>query len=60
MLALPKEILARLGVKKGDVVLAIQTPEGYLLTPHGPEIEVQLEIGRKLMRKYRSTFRALA
>jgi hypothetical protein len=35
-------------------------PAGFLLTPNDPEIDEQLEIGRKFMATYRDTFRALA
>lgn len=56
---LPKEFLNRLKVEKDDQLFAVETPEGYLLTPYDPEVEVQLKIGRKFMWKYRETFRAL-
>jgi len=57
---LPKEFLHRLKVQKDDQLFAVETPEGYLLTPYDPDVEQQLAIGRKIMRKYRETFRALA
>lgn len=57
---LPKEILHRLKVKQDDVLFAVETPDGYLLTPYDPEIEEQLKIGREFMAEYRDTFRALA
>ena len=57
---LPKEMLVRLKVKKGDELFAVETPEGYLLTPYDPEVERQLSKGREFMAKYRDTFRALA
>lgn len=57
---LPKDMLARLKVKKGDTLFAVETPLGYLLTPYDPEIEAQLETGREVMRRYRNTFKALA
>jgi putative addiction module antidote len=57
---IPKEMLVRLKVKKGDVLYAIETPEGYLLTPYDPAIEEQLEAGREFMKEYRDTFKALA
>jgi putative addiction module antidote len=57
---IPKDMLARLKLKRGDTLFAIETPSGYLLTPYDPEIEAQLDLGRKFMRKYRETFRALA
>jgi putative addiction module antidote len=57
---LPKEMLLRLKVEKDDTLFAVETPEGYLLTPYDPEVDRQLTKGRKFMAKYRDTFRALA
>jgi putative addiction module antidote len=57
---LPKEMLLRLKVKKDDMLFAVETPEGYLLTPYDPEVERQIVKGRDFMAKYRDTFRALA
>jgi putative addiction module antidote len=57
---IPKEMLARLKVAKGDTLYAIETPGGYLLTPYDPGIDEQLTAGRQFMKKYRDTFKALA
>lgn len=57
---IPKEMLAHMNVKKGDTLYAIETPEGYLITPYDPEIETQLEHGREFMKEYRDAFKALA
>jgi putative addiction module antidote len=57
---IPKEMMTRLKVKKGDTLFAVETPSGYLLTPYDPEIERQLELGREFMSEYRDTLRALA
>lgn len=57
---LPKEMLARLKVKKGDTLYAIETKEGYLITPYDPGIADQLDAGREFMKEYRDTFKALA
>jgi putative addiction module antidote len=57
---LPKEALQRLRVQKGDELFAIETPDGYLLTPFDPEVEEQLKLGRELMKEHRETLRALA
>lgn len=57
---IPKEMLARLKVKKGDKLFVVETPSGYLLTPYDPDVEKQLELGREFMAEYRETFRALA
>ena len=57
---LPKETLRRLNVKEGDSLFAVETPDGYLLTPYDPEVEEQVRVGREFMANYRDTFRALA
>ena len=57
---LPKEVLARLKLQKGDTVYVTDTPDGLALTPLDPSFAEQLEIGREFMREYRDTFRALA
>ncbi len=56
----PKEMLARLKVGRGDTLFVTETPSGYLLTPYDPTVEEQLELGREFMKEYRETFRALA
>lgn len=57
---LPKEILARLKVAKGDTLHLTDTPGGIALTPYEPDLEQQLALGREFMREYRDTFHALA
>lgn len=57
---LPKEVVARLKVQKGDNLFLSETPAGYVLTPYDPAIEEQLEAGREFMRDYRDTFHQLA
>ncbi|MFM2120226.1 MAG: hypothetical protein RL722_1694 [Pseudomonadota bacterium] len=59
-LILPKEVLARLKLEKGDTVYVTETPDGFALTPYDPAFEEQLALGREFMREYRDTFRALA
>ena len=55
-----KEMLARMKVEKGDTLFAIETQEGYLITPYDPAIANQLDAGREFMKDYRETFKALA
>jgi putative addiction module antidote len=57
---IPKEMLQRLKVAKGDTLFAIETPSGYLLTPYDPKIEEQLKLAREVMSEYRETLRELA
>ncbi|TSA49485.1 MAG: AbrB/MazE/SpoVT family DNA-binding domain-containing protein [Nitrosomonadales bacterium] len=59
-LILPKEVLARLKLEKGDMVYLTDAPGGVTITPHDPTFEEQLELGREFMREYRDTFHALA
>lgn len=57
---IPKEMLARLKVQKGDTLYAIETAEGYLITPYDPAIDEQLKAGEQFMKQYRDAFKALA
>ncbi len=57
---IPKEMLARLKVEKGDMLFATETQDGYLLTPYDQALQEQLEAGRRFMKQYRETFKALA
>jgi putative addiction module antidote len=57
---LPKEVLSRLKLERGDTVYVTETPDGVALTALDPSFEQQLELGREFMREYRDTFRALA
>lgn len=57
---LPKEVLARLKLGKGDMVFVTEAANGVTLTPYDPSLEEQLERGREFMREYRDTFHQLA
>ncbi len=56
----PKQLLARMKVEKGDTLCAIETAEGYLITPYDPAIEDELKAGREFMKEYRDAFKELA
>ena len=57
---LPKEVLARMKVAKGDTVFLTEAANGITLTPYDPELEEQLKVGREFMREFRDTFHQLA
>jgi putative addiction module antidote len=57
---LPKELLARLKVGKGDALFATEAANGVTLTPYDPEVDKQLQEGREFMREFRDTFHQLA
>lgn len=57
---LPKEVLARLKLDKGDSVYLTEAPDGYRLTPYNPEFEQQMEAARRIMKRRRAVLRELA
>ena len=58
---LPKEVLARLKLVKGDAVFITDAANGGVtLTPYDPSLDEQLALGREFMREYRDTFHQLA
>jgi putative addiction module antidote len=57
---IPKEMLNRMKVERGDALHVVETPDGYLITPFDPDIAAQVELGREFMKEYRDTFKALA
>lgn len=57
---LPKEILARLKVEKGDTLFVTEAANGVNLSPYDPALEEEVKLGREFMHEYRDTFRQLA
>jgi putative addiction module antidote len=57
---IPKEMLTRMKVTRGDKLHVVETPDGYLLTPYDPAVAEQLEVGREFMKEFRETFKVLA
>jgi putative addiction module antidote len=59
-LILPKDVLEKLRVQKGDVLHVIETPNGIELTPYDPEFAAQLSVAEEVMREDRNVLRKLA
>lgn len=57
---LPKETLARLNVKKGDVLYLTEGPQGIHLVPYDEEFAHQMEVAREIMRENRDVLKRLA
>ena len=57
---LPKEIVARLRVRKGDELTGLETPNGIELTAYDPGFEKKLTIARSIARRHRNALRLLA
>lgn len=57
---LPKELLARLRVEKGDTLYALETPDGIKLTAFDPKVADQMEVAERVMREDRNVLRKLS
>ncbi len=57
---LPKEVLARLKVQKGDTLFVTDAANGVTLTPYSEEFETQMTAARQIMKKRRNVLRELA
>lgn len=57
---LPKEILARLNVSKGDSLYITEGSQGIRLVPFDEEFANQMEAAREVMRENRDVLRKLA
>ena len=59
-LILPKDLLARLKVEKGDTVFWTEAANGVTLSAYNPEFEIQMTEARRIMKKRRAVLRELA
>ena len=56
-IALPKKVLARFRIGKGDALYVTELPDGIKLTPFDPK---QMEVAERIMQKNRNMLRKLA
>jgi putative addiction module antidote len=59
-IVLSKEVMARLKVKKGDLLYISETPNGVELTPYDKEFAEQMKAAEYVMNKHRDVLRMLA
>ena len=59
-LILPKALLAKLGVGKGDTLFVVETDEGIRLTTTVPEFQKQMAVARRVMKKRSAVLHELA
>ena len=57
---LPKELLEKLRIGKGDTLYVIETPRGIELSPYNEEFARQMEIAESIMREDRDLLKKLA
>lgn len=56
---LPKEIVQRLRVEKGDTLYVLETPTGIELTPYDREFAAQMDVAESVMHEDRDVLKKL-
>lgn len=57
---LPKELLEKLRVGKGDLLQVLEVPGGISLTAYSEEFDRQMDVAEDVMRRRRDVLRKLA
>jgi putative addiction module antidote len=57
---LPKELLEKLRVSKGDTLHVTETPEGVALSAYDAEFEEAMSLAEEIMREDRDVLKKLA
>ncbi len=57
---IPKDLLEKLRVDKGDILYVTETPQGVELSAYNPEFARVMEAAEKVMREDRDVLRELA
>ena len=57
---LPRELLARLRLDKGDALYVTELPDGIKLAAFDPKLASQMEVAERVMRRRRTLLKKLA
>lgn len=57
---LPKEVLEKLRVEKGDTLFLTETPTGFAVSAFDDEFSLQMSLAEEIMREDRDVLRKLA
>ena len=57
---LPKDLVERLGIIRGQHLSIVETANGIELSPFDAEFEERMRLAEEIMDKYRDTLRELA
>ncbi|MCC5874404.1 MAG: AbrB/MazE/SpoVT family DNA-binding domain-containing protein [Gammaproteobacteria bacterium] len=57
---LPKDLLEKLRVSRGDELMVLETPDGIQLSAYDPVFASQMEVAERIMREDRDLLRKLA
>ena len=53
-------MLKSMKLEKGDSLYAVETPEGYVVSPYNPFVENQIKQVRAFIKQNREVFKALS
>ncbi|MBM3511287.1 MAG: hypothetical protein FJX61_14290 [Alphaproteobacteria bacterium] len=56
----PKDLLARLNVKEGDRLYAVETKHGVLVTPYDPQFEQTMDNADRVLSRFKNAYKELA
>lgn len=57
---LPKEVLTRMRLEKGDTVFLTESPDGFRITGYDPDFAEQMDLAESIMKQRRNVLRELA
>lgn len=57
---IPKDVLTRLRVSRGDQLTLVETPDGFKVQAFDAELEEEMQLAREIMRERRAVLRELA
>jgi putative addiction module antidote len=59
-ITIPKELVNRFHLEKGDEVFVRETPEGFEVSPFDPDFKAAMEAAAVVSKQYKNALRALA
>ena len=57
---LPKDLLEKFRISKGDTLSVLETPDGFNLNPFDPDFATAMSLAEEIMREDRDVLRKLA
>ncbi|PJK30125.1 AbrB/MazE/SpoVT family DNA-binding domain-containing protein [Minwuia thermotolerans] len=57
---IPKELLAKYKLEKGDELFVVEDPDGIKLSNYDEKTQKQIELARQIMKRRRAALRELA
>ena len=57
---LPRDLLARLRLQKGDELYVVETTDGIRLSPYDPQLAAQMQVAEQVMHRRKTLLRKLA